>query len=206
MSGDLVRLVPTDDDPDTFLPAPRSRERRANGKLTPWQQSDLMRELALGEKSRSDLAREFGVSHQYVTRFARQYERPIAKARANIEDKFAHMWIADKVARLALRQVLVAARQRLPNRTAEDDRTIAQLLKDAAEELGQLPPRTQIQTAQVIHTVEGFNNAELDYLMGATTTPPEDYIEHPDRPGQFYSAHALQAEGYEVVVKKAGDH
>jgi hypothetical protein len=161
----VLTAVPDPANPNSFSADSSHRMRRANGKLTLWQQSDLMRELALKDRTRSELAREYGVSAMYITSFARRYVREIAAMRANIEDEFAHLWAAKKVNRVLVLQKQVMDRFERPDRSAEDDRTIATMLKQISEELGQLPVRQNVVSARVVHVVEGFTSEEIESYL-----------------------------------------
>jgi hypothetical protein len=181
MAGEALRLVPKPGDPDAFVPQPRTgRRRRAYGKLSLWKQNALMRELALGEKGPAELGREFGVSHVYVVKFAKQYVYEIAQFKANLDDKFAHLWSADKANRVLVRQRAVQDRLNQRFRTAEDDRTIDQLLTHIAEELGQLPPRSAaVQVTPVHHIYYGFSDDELHAMFNE---PAPQELPAPEEP------------------------
>jgi hypothetical protein len=157
MPGDSLELVPE------LVPGSRSTH---DGKMTPWQRSELIRELAIGTTRRFVLARQYGVNRSYITLFAKRYALQIDRARADLADEFAHLWVASKVNRIADYQddleVLEYAMKEVPTRyLPEFTRARESIRKAVAEELGALPPRTQVVAARVTHVLEGFTNDEL---------------------------------------------
>jgi hypothetical protein len=127
-------------------------------KLTPFDRRKLQRELAAGEKTRADLARAFGVSGAYVTKFAKQYAREIDAIKADLGNAFAGLWIAEKENRvIAYQQEYGMA---ATGSTAGDHEFIkvrTGILRQVAEELGQLPPRATVVVTPVVHVIEGVD-------------------------------------------------
>lgn len=140
--------------------ADRSSQER---KLTAGQQRELCRALATAGKSRRRLATEFGVSHQYLTKFARQRAAEITAIRGRLDDAFAGLWIASKEARLAAYQADYEASANGEYADHfEQIRTRSAILRNVAEELGQLPNRsTAAIIVPVVHVIE---NVSLDDL------------------------------------------
>ena len=136
---------------------------RNGPKLTPAQRRTLCRELATGERKRSQLARAYGVSAAYITKFARERDAEISAIRRELDNQFAGLWIADKEQRLAAYAAdfdLSAGGEYAAH--YEQIRTRAALLRNVAEELGQLPNRsTAAIIIPVVHVVEGVNLDEL---------------------------------------------
>jgi hypothetical protein len=126
----------------------------------------LVRELALGVASERELAEQFGVSGPAIHQFKRTHAEQIESARLDIENEFSVLWIANKAARLAelqedveqineaLDQVTTTARPRLyaAKRAA---------LRQAAEELGQLAPKSVNVGTTVCYEIVGV---DLDQL------------------------------------------
>lgn len=126
----------------------------------------LIRALAKGEESLMEIARRHNTSHGAIQAFAARHADEIAALKADIASLFGALWIADKAARLAEYQ-----------QDAEDiDATLAvdgvdtnlmrakhRVLRSAAEELGQLPTRTQINvgTENIVYEVVGVNIEDL---------------------------------------------
>lgn len=128
-------------------------------KLNAGRQRQLCRDLATGEKSKRQLAREYGVSHQYLTKFGRQRAPEIEAIRGRLDDEFAGLWIADKAARMAAYEAdfeLSAGNEEFGGHY-EHIRVRSQILRAAAEELGQLPPRQTVTVMPVIHVLEGVD-------------------------------------------------
>ena len=131
-------------------------------ELRGWRKILLIQELALDARPQTELAEAFGVTQPAVSQFATRHRERIAKARSEIENSVAGLWISDKSARLAELEDLV---ERL-NEEIEgaDARTLPRLglvkcraLRNAAEELGQLAPRQYDVTARVRYEVVGVD-------------------------------------------------
>lgn len=129
--------------------------------------ANLIRALAAGEKTQSQLAELYGVTQQSISEFAQRHKLTIEHTRANLDDEYAHLWIAQKGNRIAeyekhvdtISQILdEGARSSVP--TSEMLRTAQAALKAVAEELGQLPNRQQIQhsgSVSVNYVVDGLD-------------------------------------------------
>jgi hypothetical protein len=140
-----------------------SGSEKPQRKLTPFDHRRLQRALATGEKRRAQIAREFGVSAAYVTKFAKQYAFEIDQLKAAINDQFAGLWIADKENRILALQAEYG-RALSSTKTRDHHEWIKarlQILHQAAEELGQLPPRTTVVVTPVVHIIE---NVDVELL------------------------------------------
>jgi hypothetical protein len=137
---------------------------------TPWtlrghKKWDLIRELAAGDRSQSQLAEKYGVTSNRISSFNRQYADEIQAVRNDLENKFAGLWIAQKEKRLQEYQEDV---DRL-NVTLEVELDAVALrikhnaLLRAAEEMGQLPTKQTLQVEQrtVHYQIEGVNPEDL---------------------------------------------
>jgi hypothetical protein len=124
----------------------------------------VIRALATGDPKPAALARMFGVGRNAITNFQKRNARAIDEVRRAIDDEFAGLWVARKEARLAelewMIDILGEAIEEMPD--VDMIRVRAGLLKNVSEELGQLPPRTQVVSARVTHVVEGFTSDELE--------------------------------------------
>ena len=131
-------------------------------KLNAYDRRDLMRELAAGEVSRADLARRFGISRPYVTKFARQWAAEIDRVRATLDDAYAGLWIARKENRVLAHQAdYDAAQEHEKGDHHEWIKARTQILHAVAEELGQLPPRATVTVMPVLHIIEGVDISAL---------------------------------------------
>jgi hypothetical protein len=120
--------------------------------------AELIRLLATGEHSQTALAERYDVGQQSISAFAKRHAADIARVRtvlaAHADDEFAHLWAADKRARIATYQDQVdqiadlmadpESAARAGVQAAEMWRTAQTALKSVAEELGQLPNRSTI--------------------------------------------------------------
>lgn len=118
----------------------------------------VIRDVAHGGMSQTKLAEKYGVSQQAISQFCQRHAQEIEAVRAAADEEFAGILIAQKETRLAAYQDLYEAA--VAERPVHDARTgrvmvgndglpimesdgnlAAKVLKQAAEELGQLPNR-----------------------------------------------------------------
>lgn len=165
--------------------APQHRDR---GKLSGRVGRALVRDLALSGMTQTALARKYGVSDPAITYFKERRAEEIAAVKAEADSEYAGMWIAQKQARLAEYERLheialtptpkVAPNGKIIREVVEDEdgipteaavyevdgRLAAQVLKQAAEEMGQLPTRLQVQGGLEVTTnykIEGVDPGDL---------------------------------------------
>ena len=155
------------------------------GPLGGRQGRALARDLALTKTSQSELAEKYGVSQPAISQFKERRAEEIAAIAANADDQYAGMWIADKQARLAeyerLHEIALTPTPKIDIKgkivkdidpiTHEevvivemDGGLAAKVLKQAAEEMGQLPTRLQIQGDMQTTTTYRFENVDPDAL------------------------------------------
>lgn len=146
------------DEPDSSADVvPRAKQNLE----TPWVRARLLRELALAEKTAGVLAEEYGVSRSAISMFKSRNKTEVQLVADNLADQYADLWIANKRNRLA---TLAAAAEKLAkNPDARSAEVLAKLLKDAAEELGDIPNKAgvQINQANVTYSIEGVNLDDL---------------------------------------------
>lgn len=138
-----------------------TRRRRRFELEVPWNRAKLITQLATEEKSQQTLAEEYGVSRSAIAMFKQRHLTTIEAKRENLAAEFDDLWIANKHTRLAtLQEVAERLAERPDARSAE---VLAKLLKDAAEELGDLPTRSavQINTANVEYHIVGVDPSVL---------------------------------------------
>jgi hypothetical protein len=157
--------------------APQHADR---GKLGGLRRRQIVRELALGEFTQQALADKYGVTQGAIAQFKQRHADEIEAVRQNADDEFAGILIAQKAARLAslaeiheqaLTPMPKIAPSGKPARDADgnpvlevDGRLAAQVLKQAAEEMGQLPTRLQINgdmQTTTTYRVEGVSPDDL---------------------------------------------
>lgn len=129
----------------------------------------LIRELAIGNESQDVLAEKYEVTQPAISDFKRRNADAIAQVKANLDDEFAGMWIAQKQNRVKVYQDDV-------ERIVEQQETGATppvmligllrlkqaALKSVAEELGQLPGRVHINIqGDAKYSVEGVEVKDL---------------------------------------------
>jgi predicted transcriptional regulator len=112
----------------------------------------LICELAKGERTQVELAEDFGVDQSTVSAFMKRHAGEIIEVQRDIADKYLGLWIADKALRLAEIQQIIDDIETVTGDNGSPDADLVRVkltaLRNAAEELGQLP-------ARVIHKVEG---------------------------------------------------
>lgn len=128
-----------------------------------------------------ELAEKYGVSQPSISDFKSRRAEEIKAIAANADDEYAGMWIAQKQARLAeyerLHEIALTPTPKVDNKgnqvrhptTGEPVFEVAlgearQVLKQGAEEMGQLPTRLQIQgdlQTTTTYRIENVSNEDL---------------------------------------------
>jgi hypothetical protein len=151
---------------------------------TGWRKFQLIRLLAEGEITRAKMAKQYGVSSRAITDFARRHAVDIAEAKRFIQDELAALWVSKKANRVAEYQQMIddlgaeldcklrpggeyvppEERIGLRDRDLRDViKTRATLLRDVAEQLGQLPQRSNDtnDSVSLIHQLVGVPDEDL---------------------------------------------
>ena len=126
-----------------------------------WVKHRLIRDFALGEKTGVELAEQYGVSTTSISAFKRRYALEIEEVRNHLADEYAGVWVAQKMARI--QEYQEAAEKMAAGHSPRNQEVLVSILKAVAEELGQLPARTQVQvnTQQVTYQVVGIDPDDL---------------------------------------------
>lgn len=150
--SDLIEQLP--DEPGTGIAASTAQlNSPANHRIPRRQHVELERALAIGELTRAQLARRYGVTRSAITQFAQRHAGRIEEIKQHLDDEFAGLWIYQQRERIAAYQAEYEAIADNPHHEWVKARLTA--LKSVAEETGQLPGRTQINVMPVVHVVEG---------------------------------------------------
>ena len=167
-SKDVVRAAGTDDPwaasagGQEVTPARSDRRPASKGHLERgWVKHRLVRDFAIGEKTGEELATLYGVSRTSISAFKRRHAMEIEEVRNNMADEYAGLWVAEKMSRIAEYQE--AAKKMANGTSPRNQEVLVSILKAVAEELGQLPARTQVQvnTQNVTYQVVGINPEDL---------------------------------------------
>lgn len=131
---------------------------------TPETFAEVVNMLASGMYPVPAIAKQYGVTRAAVYMFRTRHKREIDARRAELGDRFAEitgLWIASKEERIQALQDAAERIERLLSATdeaeadtsyvAELTRTLAGIMHEVAEQLGQLPTRVQVQTTTVIN-------------------------------------------------------
>lgn len=120
--------------------------------------------------SHKQVALEMDCDPSAVTYFAARYKDDIEAKRANLDDEWAGLWIADKRQRVAvLAQIAEDMESELSTEnyegsTTEGRRVVMAALKQAAEELGQLVGKADLTHKQEVKyrlQVDGASEGDL---------------------------------------------
>lgn len=136
--------------------------RPDTGPMNRADQRQLKRELATGEVKRSVLARKYGVTASYVTQFAKRYAREIDDIRAELSSELAGLWIAKQEQRIAAYQheyELAGESKNADHHEWVKART--GILKNVAEELGQIQGKQPMVGVVVQHVIVGVDVDDL---------------------------------------------
>lgn len=147
---------------ETLSPARSDGRKASKGHLERgWVKHRLIREFALGEKTGVQLAKQYGVSVTSISNFKRKFGMEIEDVRNNLADEFAGVWVAQKMARIAEYQD--AAEKMAEGRSPRNAEVLVTILKAVAEELGQLPARTNISVSNetVTYQIVGLTGDEI---------------------------------------------
>ncbi len=134
----------------------------AQNKITGWRRVKMIRELASGTHTRTQLAAWYGVNIRTVSKFAADNAAYIAEVVRGREEKEASLWIAERDNRIAE----YAHQYELAKATLEDSfdpavsRAAQAALHAVAEELGHLRQQLDVRQ-QVNYTVEGVDLSKL---------------------------------------------
>lgn len=129
-----------------IVPAATSRPVARKGALElGWKKHRLIREIALGEKTGKELADQYGVSQNSMSAFKKRYAVEIEEVRNNLADEYAGVWVAQKLDRI--RQYQEAAEKMASGASPRNQEVLVSILKAVAEELGDLPARTQVNVS-----------------------------------------------------------
>lgn len=143
---------------------PRRTDNRPAGKNhleRGWVRHRLIRDFALGEKTGQELARQYGVSSNSISSFKKRHSLEIEEVRNNLADEYAGVWVAQKLARI--QEYQVAAEKMANGDSPRNAEVLTSILKAVAEELGQLPARTQVSvsTEQVTYQIVGISPDDI---------------------------------------------
>ncbi|WP_432129595.1 hypothetical protein [Streptomyces tendae] len=121
-----------------------------------WKKNQLIRQLALGELTQARLGEMYGVSQASISRFGTRHRADIEMVRAQLAERaqegMEHLWAANKVNRVAEYQATAERMNDVNTPRAHEIKITA--LKAVADELGELPARTQVSIEQSTVTYE----------------------------------------------------
>lgn len=140
----------------------RDTTRQSYFTLTGWRKTQLIQELALRNLTSRELGAKYEVSPEAVRNFAHRYRHEINLVKQDEDAQIRLLAISSKVNRLAEYQedveILNEQIQQRPDPAYFRVKHTA--LKNAAEEMGHLPPRTNIQVTQQVAYLVGGIDAE----------------------------------------------
>jgi hypothetical protein len=160
-------------DPATWAPQIRGQERQ-----------DLVDDLARGDKTHAMLADKFSRSLQAIRQFSARNSVEIAQRRqmllGEVSDEASHMWVSDKVTRIAWRlkwiedlDAHLADPDLDPQLRSRYTRDAAMLLRAVAEELGELRTQVDVDTGPTLTSaVIGWDIEKWAADLAAGRTDP----------------------------------
>lgn len=144
-------------------PADRSKDRPAvRGHLERgWVKHRLIRDFALAEKTGVQLSEQYGVSQTSISEFKKRHALEIEEVRNNLADEYAGVWVARKLERI--REYQQAAEKMAKGESPRQAEVLVSILKAVAEELGQLPARTQVNvsTETTVYEIVGIDPDDI---------------------------------------------
>jgi hypothetical protein len=153
--------------PDSFAGSEASKElepKRSDGGPARkghlergWVKHRLLRDFALGEKNQRELATLYGCSITSISQFKKRHALEIEEVRDNLADQYAGVWVAKKLDRI--REYQNAAEKMASGESARSQEVLVSILKAVAEELGDLPARTQVNISneEVTYQIVGVS-------------------------------------------------
>lgn len=132
----------TENDPQTGTQPPQASPRKSGKLEQPGTRRRLIHTLARADRPIRQVAREFNCDESSVREFRDRHTDEIAAVTEDIDNEFAGLWIAQKQERLDVLTDLFRAAD-----TGDLDGIKVQIdiLRKAAEELGQIPNRTTVK-------------------------------------------------------------
>lgn len=125
-----------------------------------WIKQELIRELADGRKSQTELAERYGVGQSGIAEFKRRHITDIQRVRDSLTDEWVGVWAADKRNRLLTLQSQVE--DLLDSKTtARSAETVDRLLRSIAEELGDITNKNKIEVESYRYEIVGINLEDL---------------------------------------------
>lgn len=152
VSDEELAMQGTDSGKELAVRQPARTPARKGVLERGWVKHRLLRDFALGEKTGIQLAEEYGVSRNSITNFKKRYALEIEEIRNDLADEYAGLWVAEKKKRIAEYQE--AAEKMASGKTPRNAEVLVSILKAVAEELGQLPARTQVNVTNEVTTYE----------------------------------------------------
>ncbi len=142
-------------------PAPAKRPAMKGHLERSWVKHRLVRDIALGDKAGKELAVLYGVSQNSISAFKKRYGLEIEEVRNNLADEYAGVWVAQKLERI--RQYQEAAEKMATGASPRNQEVLVSILKAVAEELGQLPARTQVNvsTETTVYEIVGLSSDDI---------------------------------------------
>ena len=169
--ADVKRVVAAGTDDTPFRGTESSKElepRRSDGRAAVkghlergWVKHRLIRDFALGEKTQKELAAQYGVSQTSISQFKRRHALEVEEVRNNLADEYAGVWVAQKLARI--QEYQQAAEKMASGTSPRNAEVLVTILKAVAEELGQLPARTQVNVSNetTVYQVVGISEDDI---------------------------------------------
>lgn len=124
-----------------------------------WVKQQLIRELAEGKLSQTHLATKYGVGQSGIAEFKRRHTAEVERAHDSLHDEWVGLWVAEKRNRLAGLQAKAEELEDLPG--ARNAEVYAKLLRDVAEELGDITNKNKVEIDVVRYEITNIDTEDL---------------------------------------------
>lgn len=148
----------TDESKPTVYSSFNNQGKLSSGSV----KAQLVHDLAMGEETKTALAKKYGVTQPSITAFGKRNAALIEKRQTEIMNDYADsLWIARKYDRLGVLQDIAEELLSLDitPRTAE---VLDRLLRSAADELGDIPKNANVNVnSNATYEIVGINTEDL---------------------------------------------
>ncbi len=136
-------------------------ELKGRYKLTKaWVRTELIRSLAEGKISQTDLAKRYGVGQSGIAEFKRRHAVDIERLKDSLNDEWADLWATKKRNRIAELECLFDTVSDGPL-TPTVIRELRGILRDIAEEMGDITNKNKVEVDVVRYEISGVSLENL---------------------------------------------
>ena len=126
----------------------------------------LIRDLALSGMTQAQLGEKYDVTQQGISDFAKRHQQAILAVVDDAANEYSSLWISKKINRLAELESMAESLLEIADgneMTTSIASEVRQILRSAAEELGDIPNKQGV-SVNVLSTVYEISNVDLEDL------------------------------------------